>query len=198
MIIYLIMATQFIGRFMKRKFPINRKMLNSIELHIDLESLIKESIIQCAWNFCKWQYSLTTSSENVDIYVAIILRRKIVAAVLSSLLFALIFSLPGGFEEDRYLNLYYLNLMIVITYGVIASFFSDWLSRKISKRTYTREITSFLIHCCCGAVLLVSGLGSAILFFIIDRLLGKVKIGWLSVIIALLIVVLVFIIMINR
>jgi len=118
------------------------------------------------------------------------------------LLFALIFSLPGGFEEDRYLNLYlnlyYLNLMVVITYGVIASFFSDWLSRKISQRTYTREITSFLIHCCCGAVLLVSGLGSAILFFIIDRLLGKVKIGWLAVIIALLIVVLVFIIMINR
>ena len=134
--------------------------------------------------------------------IAIILKRKILTAILSSLLFALIFSVLGGFEVNRffnlYLNLYYLNFMFVITYGVIASFFSDWLSRKISKRAYTREITSFLIHCCCGAVLQVSGLGSAILFFIIDRLLGRVRIGWLSVIIALLIVVLVFIIMINR
>ena len=130
--------------------------------------------------------------------IAIILKRKILTAILSSLLFALIFSVLGGLEMNRFFNLYYLNFMIVITYGVIASFFSDWLSRAISKRAYTREITSFLIHCCCGAVLQVSGLGSAILFFIIDRLLGRVKIGWLSVIIALLIVVLVFIIMINR
>ncbi len=87
--------------------------------------------------------------------------------------------------------------MFVITYGVIASLLSDWLSRKVSKRAYTREITSFLFHCCFGAVLQVFGLGSAILFFIIDRLLGRVKIGWLSVIIALLIVVVVFIILIN-
>ncbi|WP_216773781.1 hypothetical protein [Metabacillus halosaccharovorans] len=130
-----------------------------------------------------------------------ILKRKILTAILSSLLFALIFSVLGGFEVNRffnlYFNLYFLNLMFVITYGVIASSFSDWLSRKVSKRTYTREITSFLFHCCFGAVLLVLGLGSAILFFIIDRLLGRVKIGWLSVIIALLIVVVVFIILIN-
>ena len=69
--------------------------------------------------------------------IAIILKRKILTAILSSLLFALIFSVLGGFEVNRffnlYLNLYYLNFMIVITYGVIASFFSDWLSRKISK-----------------------------------------------------------------
>jgi hypothetical protein len=118
------------------------------------------------------------------------------------LFFAFIFSVLGGFEVSRffnlYLNLYYLNFMFVITYGVIASIFSDWLSRVISKRAYTREITSFIIHCCCGAVLQVFGFGSAILFFIIDRLLGRVKIGWLSVIIALLMVVLVFIIMIKR
>ena len=87
--------------------------------------------------------------------------------------------------------------MIVITYRVIASFFSDWLSRKIVKGTYTREIISFLLHFGCGAILQVFGLSSAILFFIIDRLLEKVKIGWLSVIIALSIVVLVFIILIN-
>lgn len=99
---------------------------------------------------------------------------------------------------NGFFNIYYLNFMIVVTYGVIASFLSDWLSRKFFKRAYTREIASFLLHCCCGSVLLVLGLSSAILFFIIDRLLEKVKIGWLSVIIAFLIVVLVFIIiMIN-
>lgn len=130
--------------------------------------------------------------------VSTILKRKILTAILSSLLFAIIFSAFGGFEVNGFFNLYYLNFMFVITYGIIASFFSDWLSREIFKRASTREITSFIFHCCSGAILQVLGLGSAILFFIIDRLLEKVKIGWLSVIIALLIVVLVFIIMINR
>ena len=98
---------------------------------------------------------------------------------------------------NGFFNIYYLNFMIVVTYGVIASFLSDWLSKNLFKRAYSREIASFLFHCCCGSVLLVLGLGSAIVFFIIDRLLEKVEIGWLSVIIAFLIVVLVFIIMIN-
>lgn len=130
--------------------------------------------------------------------IAIILKRKIITAILSSLLFALIFSSFGGFEVNGFFNLYYSNFMIVITYGVIASFFSDWLSKKIVNGTYTREITSFLLHCGCGAILQVLGLSSAIIFFTIDRLLENVKIGWLSVIIALLIVVLVFVFLINR
>ncbi|MEK5064453.1 hypothetical protein [Cytobacillus sp. FSL R5-0596] len=132
--------------------------------------------------------------------IAIILKRKILTAILSSFLFALAFSNIGGFEEDRFvnlfLNLFYLNLMLAITYGVIASVFSDWLSRVIANKALAREIASFIIHCCCGAVLQVFGLGSAVLFFIIDRLLSRMKIGWLSVIIAILIVVLVFFIMI--
>lgn len=133
--------------------------------------------------------------------IAIILKRKILTAILSSLLFALMFSLFDGFEMDGffnlYFNLYYLNLMIVITYGVVASFFSDWISGKMAKRTYAREMISFLFHCGCGAALQVFGLSSAVLFFMIDRLLKKVKIGWLSVIIALSIVVLVFVFSIN-
>lgn len=124
-------------------------------------------------------------------------KKNILTAILSSLLFALIFSVLGGIEVNRFFNLYYLNLIILITYGVLASIFSDWLSRKITKGTYIREIFSFILHCGCGAVLQVFGLGSAILFFIIDRLLGRVKIGWLSVIISLSIVGLVFIILIN-
>lgn len=129
------------------------------------------------------------------------LKRKILTAILSSLLFAFIFSVLGGFEVNRfynlYFNLYYINFIIVASYGVLASFFSDWISRKVAKKAYTYEIISLLLHCACGAVLQIFGLGSAILFFIIDRLLNRVKIGWLSVIIALSIVVLVFIILIN-
>jgi hypothetical protein len=117
------------------------------------------------------------------------------------LLFAFVFSVFGGFEANRFLNvyfnLYFLNFIIVITYGVLASFISDWLSRKIAKGAYTCEIISFLLHCGFGAVLQVFGLGSAILFFTIDRLLGRVKIGWPSVIIALSTVILVYIILIN-
>ncbi|NHC20064.1 hypothetical protein G6554_17540 [Bacillus sp. MM2020_4] len=43
------------------------------------------------------------------------------------------------------------NFIFVITYEVLASFFSDWLSRKIAKEAYTCEIVSFLLHCSCGA-----------------------------------------------
>ena len=128
--------------------------------------------------------------------IAAALRRKILAAILSSLLFALI-SMIDGFDWNAFMIVYYLNLMFVLTYGVITSLFSDWISRKISKRSYTREITSFLFHCLFGTIFFVISLISAIFFFIIDRLLVKVKIGWLSVIIALVNVVLVFIIMIN-
>jgi len=128
--------------------------------------------------------------------IAAALRRKILAAILSSLLFALI-SMIDGFDWNAFFIVYYLNLMFVLTYGVITSLFSDWISRKISKRGYIREITSFLFHCLFGTIFFVISLISAIFFFIIDRLLVKVKIGWLSVIIALVIVVLVFIIMIN-
>ena len=57
--------------------------------------------------------------------ISIILKRKILTAILSSLLFALVFLVLGGFEVNRffnlYLNLYFLNFMFVITYGVIAS-----------------------------------------------------------------------------
>ncbi|MGE7602570.1 hypothetical protein ACQKL5_08670 [Peribacillus sp. NPDC097675] len=130
--------------------------------------------------------------------MAIILKRKLLTAFLSSLLFALIFSSLGGFDGNAFMNFYYLNLMIVITYGVITSFFSDWLSSKVSKKAYIREIISFLLHCLFGGTFQVLSLVSSVLFFIVDRLLSRVKIGWLSVIIAFLIVVLVFIIAVNR
>lgn len=132
----------------------------------------------------------------------IIIKRKIVTAILSSLLFALIFSVAGGFEANRFFNLfsnlYYLNLLIVIIYGVLASCLSDWISRKVAKGGTAPEIISFLLHCCFGAVFQVFGLVSAILFFIIDRLLRRGRVGWLPVIISLSAVLLAYLILINN
>ena len=138
------------------------------------------------------------NNENKWKKFSIMLRRKIVTATLSSLLFALIFSLFGGFEGDGFYILYYLNFMFAITYGVITSFISDWISRQLSEKNNIREIISFLFHCGSGVVFLIFGLCSAVIFFIVDRLLKKVKIGWLSVVIVLLMVVIAFIILINR
>ena len=129
--------------------------------------------------------------------VIVALKRKILTAILSSLLIELIIFVLDGFEMEGFLTFFYLNLMFAITYGVITSLFSDWVSKEFFKQAYAKEITSFILHCACGLVFTVVGLVSAIAFFIIDRLLVKVKINWLSVIIALLIVVLVYIILIN-
>lgn len=127
------------------------------------------------------------------------LKRKIVTAVVSSLLFAFIFSVYGGFEfsVNGFGNMYYLNFMFAISYGLIASFFSDWISRKLSKKTMTREIISLVFHCLFGSILLVMSLVSAISFFTVDRLLKRVNIGWTAVIISLAAAVLVFVILLN-
>ena len=126
------------------------------------------------------------------------LKRKILTAMVASLIFALIFMMDS-FSMNGFLNLFYLNLMIVITYGVSTSVFSDWLSNKITDRTYAREIISFLFHCFFGLILFVLGFISAIIFFIVDRLFikAKVEIGWTPVIIAFTIIVLAFFLLIN-
>jgi hypothetical protein len=129
--------------------------------------------------------------------MSITIRKKLLAAVISSLLFALIFSVPGGFDMNAFANFYYLNFMIVVSYGVLTSIFSDWFSKKVFTSTYSREISSFLLHCLFGSVLKVLSLVSAISFFIIDRLLTRVKVKWWTVNLALLIVIIVFFIAIN-
>lgn len=129
--------------------------------------------------------------------ISILLKRKLLTAMVSSLIFTLIFSMFGGFNINGFFSLFYLNMMFALTYGVLASFFSDWLSKDIFKKPRSREIASFILHFCCGAVFQVFGIVSATVFYIVDRLLKKVKISWLTVIIAFLIVVAVFVIMIN-
>lgn len=124
--------------------------------------------------------------------MSIIIRRKILTAIISSLIVAIIFMVPGGFNLNGFANLYYLNLMIVISYGVITSILSDWMGKKMFTSSYSREISSFLFHCFFGLVFQVLSLVSAISFFIVDRLLTRVKIQWWTVILALFIVVLLF------
>lgn len=130
--------------------------------------------------------------------IFIILNRKILSAIFSSLLAAFIISIPYRFEGDLFFNLLYLNLMFTMTYGVIVSVLGDWVSRQLSEKLYIREIISFLFHFCGGLPINGIGLLPAILFFIVDRLLKKAKIGCLPVIIALLIIGLMFIILLNR
>lgn len=129
--------------------------------------------------------------------MSITIGRKILAAIISSLLFAFIFSVPGGFEMNAFANLYYLNFMFVVSYGVITSLLSDWISKKVFSSPYSQEISSFLLHCLFGSVFTVLSLASAISFFIIDRLLLKIKIKWWTVSLALLSVVLTFFILIK-
>jgi len=127
------------------------------------------------------------------------LKRKILTAMVASFIFALLFMMDD-FSVNGFLNLFYINIMIAITYGVSTSVFSDWLCNKITDRTYAREIISFIFHCFFGLIFFVLGFVSAIIFFIVDRLLekSKVKIGWMPVIIAFIIVVLAFFLLINR
>jgi hypothetical protein len=123
----------------------------------------------------------------------VILKRKVLTAILSSLLFALVFSFPI-FDLNGLLNLYYINLMFVITYGVLASLFSDWLSKRLLTETYAREGLSFVLHCFFGSVFLTFSFVSAIIFFIMDRLLKKIEIKWWMVILAFLLIVIIFMI----
>lgn len=122
-------------------------------------------------------------------------KRKVLTAVISSLVFAVVFSLGNDFSWNGFFNLYYLNFMFVVTYGVLMSSISEWAGNKYFKKTSTREMMVFILHCAFGSILNVLGLVSAILFYIVDRLLQKVKVTWLTVAIGLVIVVITFIIL---
>lgn len=111
------------------------------------------------------------------------LRRKILAAIISSLLFATIFSFIGRFDSNGFYNLLYFNMTISLTYGIIASFLSDWLCKKFSEKESIQNITTFLLHCGFGVLFQFLGLCSAILFYLIDRSLKNYNIGWLPVIV---------------
>lgn len=123
-----------------------------------------------------------------------IFKRKIMAAILSCLLFSLISFIPDGFNLNGFLVLYFLGFMFVGTYGIIASFISDWVSQKLFKSPNGQEICSFMLHLLFGSVFLTLSLVAASLFFLTDRLLKRINLNWWTVIIALVIVAIVFIV----
>ena len=118
--------------------------------------------------------------------------RKIVTAIVSSFLLAFTFSWYDGFSFNLFWSLFYLNLMIVGTYGITASLISDWLSKLSFTSRVAQEIFSFLLHCAAGSVFQIVSLVSAISFFIVDRLLMKIKIKWWTAAAGLVIVTIVF------
>ena len=105
-------------------------------------------------------------------------QRKILSALLSGIIFALFYSILGGFDWELFFILYFLNLMFVITYGVAASLLSDFIASKVFERKLHQEIFSFSLHCFFGAGMLIFSMSSAAAFFLVDRYLRKKTIHW--------------------
>lgn len=62
---------------------------------------------------------------------------------------------------------------IILTYGVVTSWFSDWVAKRISSERI-QSITSIVLHILFGLVLSWLSLLAAILFFLIDhRLMNR-------------------------
>ncbi|MBQ0138030.1 MAG: hypothetical protein KBT36_01935 [Kurthia sp.] len=126
-----------------------------------------------------------------------IIRRKIIAAIVSSLFIALL-TLFDGYSENLFFNSLFLNLLVAIVFGVLLSFCIDWFCGRVFKTIYLREGVSFVLHTCAGLAFMGIGALSAMLFFLVDRLLKPLKISWLAVIIALVMVAILFIYLINK
>lgn len=123
-----------------------------------------------------------------------ILKRKILTPILSSLLFSILFSLPDGFGKNGFLNLFFLCYIFSATYGVVASFISDWVSNKLFSSTIGKEISSLVLHLIFGSVFFLLSLTAAALFFLTDRVLRKVEVTWRLIIFAVSVVVIVFVV----
>lgn len=130
--------------------------------------------------------------------VEIILKRKLLTAVLSSLIIALAFSLLEGFEIIGFLGLLVICLIITLFFGALYSFCIDWFFTKILKNKYIREIVIIFFYFIGGAGFPLYGVYASLCFYIVDRLLLKVKISWLAVILALAASLIIFIIIFSR
>ena len=127
-----------------------------------------------------------------------IIKRKLLTAVISSLLFSLIFTF---FDLSSFLEFFYLSFMLIVTYGLLTSLFSDWVIKKLAvpgSSPRTNEILAFCLHCFFGLIFLVFSLLAAVLFFIVDRLLMKVNIRWRFVILPIAIILLMYIILLRK
>lgn len=109
--------------------------------------------------------------------------RKIIAASWTVPLYALLLSIVE-FSQQTLMETSFLETIsgflllctiymaysfpIILTYGVVTSWFSDWVTKRISSERI-QSITSIVLHILFGLVLSWLSLLAAILFFLIDR-----------------------------
>ena len=109
--------------------------------------------------------------------------RKIIAASWTVPLYALLLSIVE-FSQQTLMETSFLERIsgflllctiymaysfpIILTYGVVTSWFSDWVAKRISSERI-QSITSIVLHILFGLVLSWLSLLAAILFFLIDR-----------------------------
>ncbi|WP_121614248.1 hypothetical protein [Mesobacillus foraminis] len=136
--------------------------------------------------------------------VIAILPRKIITASLSGTLFAIIFGfLIFPFSEEYigspegYLlsaisitSMYMMfSFPIILFYGVVTSLLSDRVGKFLSTNANNQMelVTSAILHIAFGLILLWGSLVASILFFITDRLLGRLnkKFHWKEALISL-------------
>lgn len=114
--------------------------------------------------------------------------RKIIAASWTVPLYALLLSIVE-FSQQTLMETSFLETIsgflllctiymvysfpIILTYGVVTSWFSDWVAKRISSERI-QSITSIVLHILFGLVLSWLSLLAAILFFLIDhRLMNR-------------------------
>ena len=107
-----------------------------------------------------------------------ILRRKLLAAIVSSILFATVFSTVGGLSGKAFFTVFYLNLTMMLLVAVGGSMLSDWLATKVVRARTAQEVLALLLHLAIGASFQLLGVASAMIFYIVDRLLKRFEFGW--------------------
>lgn len=105
----------------------------------------------------------------------LLIKRKLLTAMLSSALFAFVISLT---DWTIWLGAFYFVLLFVATYGITTSIISDVISQKMTASPNHRYIISFILHCVFGCIFFPFSLMAAIPFFLIDRFLLKFTLSW--------------------
>lgn len=109
--------------------------------------------------------------------------RKIIAASWTIPIYAFVLSIIG-FSQQTLVETSFLESVsgflllctiymaysfpIILTYGVVTSWFSDWVAKRFSSE-HIQLFTSLVLHILFGLVLSWLSLLAAILFFLIDR-----------------------------
>lgn len=112
-------------------------------------------------------------------------KQKLMAGMITSALFALWWMGERTTLTDFVIG-YTFTSMIVLTYGLFASFASDWLSGLLTKNRIAQHLISGLFHCIAGILLWWLGMIAAATFFIIDRMMMCFPLKWVYVIVLLI------------